>query len=242
MRAKVFQFTLSLLIVVLVAATYWIFPSPTPAPASKTIWHYRMTVTVDTPEGMKVGSAVREVIYGGHTTGGGGPGMDLQCKGEAVVVDLGSRGILFGILRNWAGPDYCTDMLLRVFHGGVQLKPDSVPLEGKVTLTTANYPTFVYFRDITDPKTAEPVLEMGGEQKSSIEADHFEKIFGSGVSLKEITVEMTTDPVTKGIERHLAWLPKYYNRRLDGNRYGTGGRSDFPFANSLASGDFSTGD
>lgn len=32
--------------------------------------------------------------------------------------------------------------------------------------------------------------------------------FGPGVRLKAITVEMTDDPVTSGIEKRLGWLPQ----------------------------------
>lgn len=56
-------------------------------------WCYKMTVTVETPEGVKTGSAVREVYSrtdpallvnnGTHT---------ILAKGDAVVIDLGSRG------------------------------------------------------------------------------------------------------------------------------------------------------
>src|SRR4051812_10059597 len=62
-------------------------------------WHYKMTVTVETPEGIKTGSAVRAVTV--HLV----PRLSLEVhptievKGEAVAVDLGRRGVLFALMR-----------------------------------------------------------------------------------------------------------------------------------------------
>lgn len=49
-----------------------------------------------------------------------------------------------------------------------------------------------------------------------LEEDNFEELFGQGVRLKEITVEMTDDPVTREIERYLPWLPELGGSYLHG--------------------------
>ena len=56
-------------------------------------------------------------------------------------------------------------------------------------------PTIVRFRDIADPKSVEQV-----------DPDDLAKSFGPGVKLKSLTVQMTDEPVTTGIEKRLGWL------------------------------------
>lgn len=56
-------------------------------------WRYKMTVTVETPEGIKTGSAVREIsnsLQGNNWPDVGNP---AGVRGEAVVVDLSKRGV-----------------------------------------------------------------------------------------------------------------------------------------------------
>lgn len=57
---------------------------------------YRLTITVDTPEGQKVGSSVARlwVGFGDGPLGGMGAPIFFNLKGAATVVDLGSRGYL----------------------------------------------------------------------------------------------------------------------------------------------------
>ncbi|HTK84182.1 MAG TPA: hypothetical protein VL625_03765 [Patescibacteria group bacterium] len=55
---------------------------------------YKITVTVETPEGLKTGSAVREIYAksGGPTMLAEASSGHVDATGEAVVVDLGKRG------------------------------------------------------------------------------------------------------------------------------------------------------
>lgn len=64
-------------------------------------WRYKMTIEVDTPEGVKVGSAVREVIneITPYPMDEQRPWRNrIRVKGEAVVVSLGGRGTFFALL------------------------------------------------------------------------------------------------------------------------------------------------
>lgn len=78
-----------------------------------------------------------------------------------------------------------------------------------------------------------------GNNSSVKTEDNFEKIYGSGVKLKSITIEMTDDPVTNKINRYLPWLDKYKDQLLDGQRIHTI-NSDNKLANSLSAGSFTT--
>src|SRR4051812_15423843 len=109
---RFFSFICSVLIVLAVGSVCAALPS-----GSGDTFRYKMTVTVTTPEGDKTGSAVREVsvTHGLHLTPEMQPAVHL--KGEAVVVDLGSRGVLFALLNGYyLGSDYGSDLPGYIFH------------------------------------------------------------------------------------------------------------------------------
>ncbi len=181
-------------------------------------WSYKMTVEIETPEGIKTGSAVRKVsvIRSGILTSQMLPTVKL--KGEAVVVDLGARGVVFALLKGYkVGADYGADIPAYMFNPeraymsskGIahmsQLKGESKVLDPEW------YPQFVWFRDINDPKTVENLLEMESDGRSSptftIKKDHFAEAFGAGVKLREVTIEMTDEPVTWGVVEK--YMPSY---------------------------------
>jgi hypothetical protein len=61
----------------------------------------RLTLVVETPEGERAGSGVTQttISFPGGLTRAQGWGMWVQLVGEAVVIDLGQRGLLFSTLR-----------------------------------------------------------------------------------------------------------------------------------------------
>jgi hypothetical protein len=61
---------------------------------------------------------------------------------------------------------------------------------------TKGFPLFLHFLDPDNPKTMEIV-----------DPHDFAKAFGEGVSLKEVTIQMTNDPVTWSIDKVVPWLP-----------------------------------
>ena len=72
--------------------------------------------------------------------------------------------------------------------------------------------TFEYLADPTSVRRVDP--------------DDLASTFGEGVSLKRITVQVTDDPVTTGIEKRLVWLNNLSAYRTD---------PDNPFSNTLPS-------
>lgn len=197
-----------------------LFPSGT--------WRYKMTVTVETPEGLKSGSAVREV----RVQRGWRPLPEMKpivsLKGEAIAVDLGERGVLFALLHGYRlRYDYARDLTFYIFpsgRGGTTaegLKYYSALKAGPVDISPEWYPLFVHFKDNDDPKTVELVLEMepcidsrtGRPSNTSycITKDHFAEIYGAGVQLKSVTVEMTDEAVTRGVVGR--YMPSYANSR-----------------------------
>lgn len=209
-------------------------------------WRYKLTVTVDTPEGTKSNSAVRQVNWKLKPRSGNSPRFTVKVTGEAVTVDLGARGVLFALLdtddyrwvfSNFRGPPGLTSEGLTYYTNlkGVKaiLNPRQYP----------GYPKLVTFTDAADPLSIELVMKWKSKktppypQSYLLEEDNFEKLFGVGVKLKEITIEMTDEPVTESVLQKLPWLPEYFNRRLDGERFGTI-KAENVFANSLSAGAF----
>jgi hypothetical protein len=180
--------------------------------AGKDSWayRYRLTLEVETPEGLKIGSTVREVcefLTAPFPINLTNPRQSVfAIRGEAVVVDLGDRGLLFGTLWGQNGlndQDYAISLPTRVFRrtGLLQdLRGKDVPerleqLRAKANLTNMELPFLARFRDPNDSTTVEGVDP--GDLASS---------FGTGVKFSHAWIEMTDDPVSTGIEKILPWL------------------------------------
>ena len=180
-------------------------------------WRYKMTVTVETPEGDVSGSAVREIqnlLHGSPLSQQGNPGDVI---GEAVVVDLGKRGVVFALISHTSDNRFSENFPLPGRIGGQgSTTPEgikyqsSLPVGTKAVLnprTPQGYPQLVTFTDMDDPKSVtliqewERIGEAGRafDDQRTLEEDRFEGLFGEGVRLKEITLEITDEPVTWGV-------------------------------------------
>ncbi|MHA6317627.1 hypothetical protein ACXYN8_08205 [Altererythrobacter sp. CAU 1778] len=206
-------------------------------------YRYRLKVEVETPEGLKSGSSVIEVNtgFGRSPMAPSSRALRFKVRGEAAAVDLGERGVLFALLRSeneveWAshvmflltpqvtssdGRDYeatFAEMLKR--RGEIEL-PRYFPIQG---MRRPARPMLVTFGDLDEPTSVEKVAP-----------DNLAATFGEDVELRRITVQLTTDPVTTGIEDQLWWLSEYYSRMLDGQRLNVSN----DLANNLTQSDFS---
>ena len=183
-----------------------------PSKPPSSTYRFRMIVEVETPEGIKSGSGVLEA-QGLRTNNldTGGQGSRTKLEGEAVAVDIAPGKTLFALLRMAGGsssddnlsimsmkamdPAYKNDRKVsaqRIASGDGITSPAEV--------RAADYPLLVTFADPADPTSVQRV------DPANLAAS-----FGPGVTLKRITVEVTKDPVTTGIEKRLGWL-------LDKNR------------------------
>ncbi len=187
-----------------------------------------MTVTVETPEGIKTGSAVREASRYTEPSilpDQGGTFYNIT-KGEAVVVDLGHRGVLFGLIGRQAEAK-------SIFRAKIGEKNEVI------TLSYDQYPMLVYFKDPLDPKT---VVELSVDNRITkgrygTDVTHFTNAFGDGVFLKSITLEQYTNDVANiGITRYLPWLIEIKDY-IDGKFAGGGPE----LSNILDKGDFIKG-
>lgn len=217
---------------------------------------YKMTVEVETPEGVKTGSAVREIsmVSRPMLLGESNDTHVKLEKGEAVVVDLGQRGVLFVLMSIGGGggqavwapfnafPSPCPEGA--VSRCGVKYY-SSLKSADKAVLKPQYYPGVVRFKDINKPLTVERVIEMvqctdneiGISSNHCIKTSRFEEFFGEGVRLKSIQVEITEDEITQKIETFLPWLGSTEGH-IDGQRYGGGPA----LSNILERSDFSVGE
>jgi len=160
---------------------------------------YRLTITVDTPEGQKVGSSVARlwVGFGDGPLGGMGAPIFFNLKGAATVVDLGPRGYLLCLLgrdeRRRGSPDQ--DGLLvpftaRPYRDRNMKMPQAidavVEARPKVTIPLESLPALVRFRDPNQPSTAE-----------WIDPAHLDAAFGPGVAIARVDYEILGKPPMK---------------------------------------------
>ncbi len=170
-------------------------------PATK--FHQKMTVEVETAEGVRSGYAVVEI---GNQPKPDAlkaiPGNGFSVRGEAVAVDVAPGKTLFALLKS---PDakwgdtilYQAELIANAVREGAVDGPT-------ITLLPQLYPLLVTFRDIRDPMSVERV-----------DAQALEKSFGPGVKLKRISVEISDMSVTTTIEKRLGWLRRNADGGLD---------------------------
>jgi hypothetical protein len=171
---------------------------------------YRLTVEVETPEGVKSASGVMAV----HPDRSYSRGGRTQAKGDAVFVDLGGGKNLVALLAHIDGTidlDGINYVALRAYGaaGGKRVTfNDMNRLTGIVPVKDALIPILVTFTDPKNPGSARLVAP-----------DNVEAALGKGFRLHEITAEVVPngvwpldfggplgEPVTRGIEARLPWL------------------------------------
>jgi hypothetical protein len=170
---------------------------------------YRMTVNVEVDGQMRSGSSVIEysVTKQMQFLPTVNP-TNSAVAGQAVFVDLGGQRSLIALLRSG---DFAEDgrFPLRVVpaHFGLRNDHDLASmssLRGKWELTDKELPTLV---TLSDPNNFATLKVVRPEQ--------FEQVFGHGVRWRSVVIEMTTDPVTRGLEARLPFLVSQKNTLKD---------------------------
>ncbi|MEQ8823152.1 MAG: hypothetical protein RIC14_02130 [Filomicrobium sp.] len=184
---------------------------------------YRLTAEVQTPEGTKTGSVVNEILFYTQpaTLTQGSIGRGNRGRGEALVVDLGNRGKLFGLLigrlsDGSPGDPRPAQMILDLYApnwrdgevGYRQALATVAPTETPIELPKKYWPFFVTFRNPDDPTTVE-----------SVKANDLSSRFGSGVKLTRMTsqlvdagvwpldrLDLSGTPLTSQVKEMLPWL------------------------------------
>ena len=171
---------------------------------------YRLTVEVETPEGVKSASGVMAV----HPDRSYSRGGKTSTKGDAVFVDLGGGKNLVALLAHVVDKSLELDEINYVALRAYKAAGQNVSfnqmsrMTGTVPVTGEVIPVLVSFADPADPATARLVP-----------SDNIQGALGKGIRLRGISAEVVPngvwpldfggplgDPVTRGIEAKLPWL------------------------------------
>ena len=168
---------------------------------------FRFTVEVEDNGRIVSGSAVQEedcVFSDGLIRMGNA--LNCGVKGEAVVVDLGVKGVLFVLLTGDPSRRRTSDSTWGLFEymhrnlfdpvGVTAAAFDRIAASREtVTLDAIHTPMMVRFRDISDSTSVE-----------FVDPAHLDASFGPGVKFSRATIAITSDPATTGIEKTAPWL------------------------------------
>ncbi len=207
-------------------------------------YRYKLTAEVETSAGVKSGSSVFQIgvgMSGKIMPPGMRGGSAHVLHGEAVAVDVAPGEAMFVLMRSANSVDWATDAATSAFTADnpqwagpgsdveayyAALKADRavhVLWGDTVPRDRAQYlPLMVRFKNPADPKSVEQVAP-----------DNLAKSFGPGYRLKSLTVQLTDDPVTVGIEKR---LPKEFWLKWDviaGNELSKGDVNSNPYYDSM---------
>jgi hypothetical protein len=169
---------------------------------------YRLTVDMETPEGIKSASGIVSV----HPDRSYSRGGHASTKGDALLVDFGGGKNLVALLAHMDKSidlDATNYLALRAYKAaGRNVSFNEMGrMTGAVPVTGALVPVLVTFADPNDPATARAVL-----------ADEMAGALGNGFHLRGVSVEVVPnglwpldfggllgEPITRGIETKLPW-------------------------------------
>jgi hypothetical protein len=211
-------------------------------------WNQRLSLVIETPTGPVTRSVVQRIdwqgtrgLYKSLMSGIDGSSASVKVTGEALAIEVVPGRWLFALLKGgsgWQGePGLNAGFAIAVPRGHFAKSAEGVgeivgfPKDTPVELTPEAWPMLVTFEDITQPETVREV-----------DPENLAAVFGEGVRLKGVTLEITEEAVTEGrVEGILGWLCSYKNpyRRLSGK---SGAITDNELSNRLGPGSFSIGE
>ncbi len=229
-------------------------------------YRYRLTVTVDTPEGLRSGSSVIQVetFVAGPNSIPQPNKLSTRVRGEAVTVDLGERGVLFALLRSETSVDWAGYVLMsatqpvrfeEVREEVRRTNQDpsfDISMDRTLALTGRHEIPRYYTNGTKRPGTDEPAsyypmmvrFDDLDDPTTIVKVDNqnLATSFGEGVMLRRISVERTEDPVTRSLGDRLAWLKDLNGAITKPQRDPETGRllprAQGPFSGRITDGDF----
>jgi hypothetical protein len=191
-------------------------------------YRFRLTIAVGVDDQVHSGSSVIEVRYRFFPTWAAGLSNGIQLhstdQGQAVLIDLGARGVLVAALggesydycsvdaRYLVGRAYEPPAARRSCATGYATTPEYEralsQMHGPVDLTSDNMPAFFWFSDPANLVTAK-----------QIKPGDFASVIGDSARLVSAQIEITHDPIVIDIDKK---LPAYATLRgppNDGDDY-----------------------
>jgi len=171
-------------------------------------YRYKLTLSVNTPGGAKTASTVVEDDYPTSH-------LPYSTTGQALYLDLGPGkkpliALLGHLRRQWEvngkhavwGYDSPLNIIWRACGMGVSGHDDvedirliNARCNDAYQLTAADLPDLVTFADVNDPKS----LQL-------VDPNDLQATLGADVSWKSMSIVLTKEPITSGIEQNLKWI------------------------------------
>jgi hypothetical protein len=175
---------------------------------------YRLTIEIETPDGVRSGSSVIEVTRRDVTWILIAQGRhEFDVRGEAPFVDLGANRHVIAIMAHGPRAENVSQMISLPIEAYGYYKWDEAAwshhakMKGPVELTPPLIPTLVTFSDSADPKSAKVVYGVHvtrSRRTPRVEVvDRLTEQFGPGVRFKRGLLETTTEPLSSHIEAKL---------------------------------------
>ena len=170
----------------------------------KHVYRFKLTVEVETPEGLRSGYSVYEITANDRQKIlPDEAARAWSTRGEAVAVDIAPGKTLFALLKTKAHhgdmaslsmqtllPDWNYDVV-----GSAERIANRQGITSPAKVKPELYPIMVTFRDNNDPTS----IEM-------VDPEKIEASFGVGANLKSITAEVTDEQVNLSIADKLSWF------------------------------------
>jgi len=161
---------------------------------------FKMTAEFETPQGLRTGSGLVEATYGiqFNPVGGDVPLIlrTFTVRGDAIAVEIPNASPVYVTLRPVSHQNLGAELLDAVGEKPTKSGRDWIAelqsLSGVGRITPKSAPLLVTFRDPRD--------ETSG--RGSLPTDEI----SPGVRLRGIRVEVTNEPISRNIQRHLPWL------------------------------------
>jgi len=178
-------------------------------------YRYKMPVEVRTPQGVKSGSAVREVKWIPQPPWLSPNEFSFKQRGEAVAVDLPGAQTLFVLMdvdghetiRAGFGQGRETDVKKLLDQAASDRNVYAYPPVEMLKAHNLEFPRLVRFRDSADPNSAE------------ILSPDLVASFGAGTSLQRILLQVVEEPMTNEIPDRLPWRKNFPKGKLNGDRF-----------------------
>jgi hypothetical protein len=153
-------------------------------------WRQKLSLVVETPAGEVTGSSVSAVrVEMGPNLFMDSPSIGVEFVGEAAFVEVAPGRYLFALVSNgpgWASDTFAPASVERSFTGRMGMIEQSLGDPPK-DIPRDHWPMLVTFDDVTKPET---VREVDPEDLAAV--------FGEGVRLQAVTLEITEEEVTVG--------------------------------------------
>ncbi len=173
----------------------WLYPTY--------ICRYRLTVNAAIGEQQYSGSSVVEIKVKMQPNVLDNPRWHFGINGQATFVDLGGGRNLVALLN--PGPSKGKDAVTLLFRAfNISFSADNAAdlkkLSGERRLEPVNWPAFVTFQDVGEARSIK-----------AVDPSALQDTYGSGARINSVTVSITSDPASRGLEERLPWLASPLN-------------------------------